>query len=403
MSDQKKTKKLQIIHGLGLGLIAIVIFLTGWGVGNGKIVLSQDQLFRKSVQKNLPADLDYETVEEVYDALKEEFDGQLTIDQLLEGIKTGLVNGAGDTYTEFLTPKEAQDFEEALNGTFIGIGAELSKDKDGNIVVVAPISGFPAEKAGLKPKDIIIGVNGESTNNQSINDVVSKIRGDENTTVKLRIIRNKSEDLNFEIKRQKITIPSVKSEIKSGNIGYLRVTRFAEDTAGLVKQSAKDFEKAKVKGIVLDLRNNPGGLLDASVDISSLWLKEDSVVLQEKRDGKVIKTYRAKGDALFKGVPTIVLINEGSASASEITAGALQDNGAATLLGVKSFGKGSVQNLEKFSDGSVLKVTIARWFTPNGVNIDKEGIKPGKEVKNSESTSTDKDAQLEAALKQLQN
>ncbi len=402
MSQQKQGKVLQLVHGLGYGLVAGLIFISGWGVGSGRIVLSQDQLFRKSIQKNLPQDLDYSSVEELYDSLRQNFDGQLTVDQLLNGLKAGLANASGDPYTEFLDTKSAADFDNALDGTFIGIGAELGKDSDGNIIVIAPISGFPAEKAGLKAQDVIAEVDGETTSGKTVNDVVARIRGEENTTVKLRIIRNRAEDLNIEITRQKITIPSVTSEIKTGSIGYIRISRFASDTVELATKAAKQLRASGVRGMVLDLRNNPGGLVDSAVGVSELWLDSGKTILQEKRGGEVIKTYYARDDAVLKGLPTIVLINEGSASASEITAGALRDNNAATLIGTKSFGKGSVQQLDQFGDGSILKVTIARWFTPKGVNIDKEGIKPDKEVKRtSEDFERGRDPQLDVALRAL--
>lgn len=384
---------------LGVTLLAaVLIFGLGLGIGAGRISLGTDTIFQKSVSKNLPANLDYATVEQVYDSLKSNFDGQLAVDDLLDGLKQGLARSTGDPYTEYLDPEAAKDFNNELQGTFTGIGAELSKDKN-LIVIVSPISGFPAEKAGLKPKDAIIEIDGESAYDLSITEAVSKIRGPKGTKVKIKIIRNGSEELTFEIVRDQITIPSVEAEILDGNIGYLKISRFAEDTAGLARQAANNFTNAKVRGVILDVRGDPGGLLDAAVDLSSLWLTPGKTVLQEKRDGAVIKTYPAKGTAILAGMPTVVLINEGSASASEITAGALKDNGAATLIGVKSFGKGSVQRLINLGDGSMLKVTIARWYTPGGRNIDKEGIEPDQKVERTdEDIKNNRDPQQQAAI-----
>lgn len=384
---------------LGVTLLAaVLIFGLGLGIGAGRISLGTDTIFQKSVSKNLPANLDYATVEQVYDSLKSNFDGQLAVDDLLDGLKQGLARSTGDPYTEYLDPEAAKDFNNELQGTFTGIGAELSKDKN-LIVIVSPISGFPAEKAGLKPKDAIIEIDGESAYDLSITEAVSKIRGPKGTKVKIKIIRNGSEELTFEIVRDQITIPSVEAEILDGNIGYLKISRFAEDTAGLARQAANNFTNAKVRGVILDVRGDPGGLLDAAVDLSSLWLTPGKTVLQEKRDGAVIKTYPAKGMAILAGMPTVVLINEGSASASEITAGALKDNGAATLIGVKSFGKGSVQRLINLGDGSMLKVTIARWYTPGGRNIDKEGIEPDQKVERTdEDIKNNRDPQQQAAI-----
>lgn len=378
----------------------VAVFAFGLGVGNGTITFSDGRY--GSVSKDLPKDLNYTDVEELYDRLRKSFDGQLSEQDLLEGLKRGLVNATGDQYTEYLTPEEAKEFSEDLNGTFSGIGAELSKDEK-YIVIVAPIDGFPAQKAGLLPKDAIVEIDGENAYDISVTEAVNKIRGPVGTKVKLKVIRGEREELDFEITRDTITIPSVESEILKGNIGYLKVTRFSDDTRALARQAANEFKSKNVKSVILDLRSNPGGLLDAAVDLSGIWLPRGKTVLQEKRDGVVIRTYDSGGPATLAGIPTVVLINEGSASASEITAGALKDNGAATLMGEKSFGKGSVQTLENLPNGGVLKVTIARWFTPNGKNIDKEGIEPDTKVtRSADDIKNNKDPQRDAALKFLQ-
>ena len=381
-------------------VLLAVTFGVGIGVGNGRINLGREKIFHESAQKEgLPADLDYATVEQVYDALKSNYDGQLDEQSLLDGIKAGLAGASGDPYTEYLNAEEAKEFDEDLNGSFTGIGAELTKDKD-SIVVVSPIAGFPADKAGIRPKDIIAEINGESAYDITVSEAVKKIRGPKDSKVTLKIIRD-GQPLTVEVVRDNITIPSVESQIIEGNIGYLKVSRFAEDTYPLSRAAAQNFKSANVKGVILDVRGDPGGLLDASVDVSGLWL-ENKTVLQEKRDEQVIRTYTSRGTALLKGVPTVVLINEGSASASEITAGALKDHDAATLIGMKSFGKGSVQQLQKLRGGGVLKVTIARWYTPNGKNIDKEGIEPDQKVERSEDDlKNNRDPQKDAAVQLL--
>ena len=247
-------------------------------------------------------------------------------------------------------------------------------------------------------------IDGESVLGISITDAVGKIRGEKGSTVKLKIVRNKAEQIELEIVRDTITIPSVESEILDGNIGYLKISRYGDDTTELATKAANEFKAKGVKGVILDVRNNPGGLLDASVSVSSLWLAPGKTVLEEKRDGLIVRTFKAQGTPELLGVPTIVLMNEGSASASEITAGALRDNRAAKLIGVKSFGKGSVKQLEQLGDGSVLKVTIAKWFTPNWVNINKDGIKPDEEVKfDEEKFKSGIDNQLQAALASLKS
>lgn len=387
--------------GVMLLMAAFFVFAFGVGVGNGNISFGQRRL--NSVSKNLPNNLNYADVEELYDRLRNNFDGQLSEAELIEGLKEGLVNAAGDQYTQYLTPEEAKEFDEDLNGTFSGIGARLMEDKNKMVMIETPLAGYPAEKAGLRARDVIVEINGESAYDLSVSEAVEKIRGETGTKVKLTVVRDNREQLDFEITRQTITIPSVESEILEGNIGYLQVSRFDETTGNLARDAAQRFKDANVKGVVLDMRNNPGGLLDAAVSLSGVWLPQGKEVLEEKRDGVTIKTYDSNGPAILEDIPTVVLVNEGSASASEITAGALKDNGVATLMGEKTFGKGSVQTLERLPNGGVLKVTIARWYTPNGKNIDKEGIEPDKKVERSvEDIQNSRDPQKDAAVRHLQ-
>ncbi len=386
---------------LGVSLIvAIGIFWLGWAIGAEKI--GPGRVFHQTLNKNLPADLNYLGVEQVYDALRGNYAGDLDLEKLLEGLKSGLAGASGDPYTEFLNPDEAQRFSNELSGSFSGIGAELSKDaKTEDIVVVAPIAGYPAEKAGLKAKDVITAVDGKSSSGLSISEAVNLIRGPEGTEVKLKVLRNGSEELEFNITRMKITIPSVESKVLKANIGYVRISTFIDNTSSLARQAIEGLKTQNIKGLVLDLRDNPGGLLDSAIDISGLWLN-NKIVLYEKRGDKVVKTFRSENNPIIEGLPTVVLINEGSASASEIVAGALRDNSVATLIGQKSFGKGSVQQLIKLSDGSELKVTIAKWYTPGDKNIDKEGITPDKKVDfTDKDAKNNRDPQLDAAIEFL--
>ncbi len=384
---------------LGNIVILLAIFMIGVNVGNGKIDFHKGN----NSNKQLPASLNYDSVDQVYQSLKENYDGKLTEAQLIEGLKHGLANSTKDPYTNYFTPKEAKEFSDELNSAFSGIGAQLGLDKDGNLEVIAPIDGLPADKAGLKAKDIIVSINGNTTTGMSIDDAVSRIRGPSGTDVKLQVVRNKNTPLDFKITRQDIDLPSVKTKtLDGGKIGYIQITSFADDTAALVQKAATDFKAQGVKGIILDLRDNPGGLLDSSVKISSLWLPDGSKILEQREGSEVTDTEVSSGQNTLVGIPTVVLINGGSASASEITAGALRDNKVAYIIGEKSYGKGVVQQLINFRDGSQLKVTVASWYRPNGQNINHKGITPDKVIKISDAdAAAGTDTQLEAAQSYL--
>lgn len=419
--DKKVDKKGGFFGGLlQKPLVVLLLFgLTFWfgaAVGSGRMDFVGAKSEYKAVT-GLPENLDYSSVDEVYDALRSNYNGKLTEEQVLNGLKQGLAEATGDPYTEFFTAKKAKEFEGQINNSFSGIGAELGKDKDDNLIIVAPIGGFPAEKAGLKPQDIITTINGDSAASLSIDDAVSKIRGEKGTKVTLQIVRNKAEQLSFTITRDDIKIESVKKEILDGNIGYVSINTFATDTASLFASAATELKAAGVKGIILDLRGNPGGVLDAAVSISEQWLPEGKTILEEKRGDVVIKTYKSESTGQLLGIPTVVLINQGSASASEIVAGALRDNNAARLIGEKSYGKGVVQqpicvNSNKglnfggsnSCEGDMLKVTIASWFRPNGQNINKKGITPDQTIKISdEDAKAEKDTQKDAAIQYIQS
>jgi carboxyl-terminal processing protease len=382
---------------LGVVLGVALIFSAGIVVGRGDLRIGSHF---GSQNTGLPSELDFSSVNQVYNLLKADYDGSLDVNKLLDGLKAGLANATGDPYTEYFSPQDAKAFNEELTGSFTGIGAELGTDSDNNIVIVAPLSGYPAEKAGLKPKDVIAAINGQSTSGISIYTAVQKIRGPADTKVTLTIVRG-TQHFDTTITRAQITVASVKYQ-EDGDIGYIKISQFSDDTVKLATQAAQEFKAKGVKAVVLDLRNDPGGYLDGAVSISSLWLNQGQTVVQEKRGSIIMGTEYASGDNLLKGMPTIVLINGGSASASEITAGALRDNNVATLLGEKSFGKGSVQQVDNLSNGAELKVTIARWYTPSGKNIDKQGITPDTAITLSDADfKAGKDPQKDKAYEIL--
>jgi carboxyl-terminal processing protease len=388
-----------LVKIVGVLVGVLLIFGAGVGVGKGDFHLWGG---KGVVKAGTPSSLDYSSVDAVYTILKNDYDGTLNSTNLINGAKEGLVAASGDPYTEYFDPKAAKDFNNQLAGTITGIGAELGTDDQNDIVIVAPLSGYPAEKAGLKPKDIVAAVNNQSTQGMSVDAVVRKIRGQADTKVTLTIVRGSQKPFDVTITRQKITVPSVKYE-EDGNIGYLKISQFSNDTVDLATKAAQEFKAKGVKGVVLDLRSDPGGYLNSAVGVSSLWLDKGKTVVQERRGGQVVSTETASGGNILAGLPTVVLIDGGSASASEITAGALHDNGAAQLVGVKSFGKGSVQQVENLPDGSELKVTIARWYTPDGKKIVNLGITPDITVTISDQdVAAGKDPQKDKAMQILQ-
>lgn len=384
----------------GVIVVVAIIFAAGVQVGRGNIHVRGLSVASASAPSTA---LNYSSVDQIYGLLAKDFDGSLDKTKLINGAKQGLVAATGDPYTEYFNPTDAKAFNDELSGAITGIGAEIGTDSSGNIQVVSPISGYPADKAGLKPKDLIVGIDGQSTQGMSVDAAVNKIRGKAGTQVKLTLVRGSGNAFNVTITRAKITVPSVTWSEDANNIGYMKISQFTDDTVGLAQKAAAEFKTKGVKGVVLDLRGNPGGYLTGAVNVSSLWLDQGKTVVSERRGSTVMDTETATGNNPLKGLPTVVLIDGGSASASEITAGALHDNNAATLVGVQSFGKGSVQQVINLPDGSEVKITIAHWYTPGGVNINKKGITPDKVVNITDAQAkASQDSQKDAAYALLQ-
>jgi len=333
----------------------------------------------------------------------------LDTQEMILGATRGLVESLEDPYTEFLNAEQTKDLSEELSGEFYGVGMEIGR-RDGFLVVISPLPNTPAEEAGLRANDNIIKIDETETINLSSFEASKLIRGPEGTKVILTIYRSSwDETKKIELIRSKISIPSVKWEKIDNNIAYLKIYNFNQPLTLDFYRTALEIALAKPQGIIIDLRNNPGGYLEAVVDISGWFLGKGDIVLKEDFGHDEIKLFRVRiGQALLKDIPTVVLINEGTASASEILAGALRDNRGVKLIGEKSFGKGSVQELISLKDGNSVKMTISRWLTPNGTIIQDNGLVPDVEVKMEEELGSfskidlEKDNQLKTAIAELQ-
>lgn len=341
-----------------------------------------------------------------WDLLREKYvdKGKLDPNEMMYGAIKGMLASTGDPYTTFFDPKANQAFQEEITGSFQGIGAEIGM-KGGVLTIVAPLDDSPAQKAGLRAGDKILKIDGTNTLDMDVEKAVSLIRGAKDTEVKLMVFRNGGDDQTKEIsvKRDVISVKSVKTETRDDGIAVIKVSRFGDDTSEAFRQAVTDAAAKKSKGIVVDLRNNPGGYLDAAVSMASMMLPENKVVvMEEDSDGNRKSMYAKAGDAA-SGIETVVLINEGSASASEILAGALRDNrDNVVLVGKKSYGKGSVQELLPVTNDTSVKITVAKWLTPNGKQINNEGIAPDTEVSlSADDREEDRDPQMDKAIEIL--
>jgi carboxyl-terminal processing protease len=343
--------------------------------------------------------INLDSLQTTYKTLKANYDGTLDDQKLIDGANKGLVSAAGDAYTLYMNSKDAADFENSLSGTIGGgIGAEVGL-RNAKVTVLRTLKGNPAEAAGLNAGDIILSVNDQSAASWTVEQTVTQIRGTAGTTVKIFVQRG-TVIKDFTITRAIISNPSVDSSIKNG-VGTLTISRFDDQTGALAQAAAQDFKSKGVKAVILDLRGNGGGYVTAAQAVAGLWL-DNKIVVTEKTDGNITDQPKSGSNPLLAGLPTVVLVNSGSASASEIVAGALQDYGVAKLVGEKTFGKGSVQKLISLPNGAELKVTIARWYTPNGKNITTSGITPDITATITQvDIDAGNDPQVAAALKQL--
>jgi carboxyl-terminal processing protease len=417
-------EKTSSLKGFGYNLLAIailtVVFYSGvaWGKHLSSPISAKNDvtdfiqrlsdpkdIFAKDPEASKPEKVDFNVFWDVWKKVDQNYVSQDMVKDTKKrvyGAAKGMVTALGDPYSNFFDPEESEEFNTELDGKFTGIGAELTI-KDGILTVVAPIEGMPADTAGLLSGDKVIKVDDKLTNDMTIEDAVKKIRGEKGTEVVLTVLHKGAKETNeIKIIRDEIDIKSVAYEKKSDGIGYIRIKGFMDDTGKEFDEIVSKVLADDDKGLIVDVRSNPGGNLNVAIDIISKFVAKGEVVLWERDRDKKETAYRATGGEDLKNLPVVVLIDGGSASASEILAGALRDDRQSLLIGEKSFGKGSVQSLEPLRGGSSLKITIAKWLTPSKQSIHEIGIEPNIEVKLTlDDIKNKNDEQLKRAMEEI--
>ncbi|MFC2754690.1 MAG: S41 family peptidase [Candidatus Nanogingivalis sp.] len=359
-------------------LVLVSVFMLVLGFAGGSRIDDIRNLIAPVFGLKKVERIDFSNVEKTYQALASNFDGEIDKQKIIDGASKGLVEAVGDKYTEYMTSKEAEEFNKSLSGDVgTGIGVELAKDGD-SVKVVRVLAKNPAESAGILAGDVISKVNGEDVSKENTSEISKKIRGDAGTTVKIGVVRG-NEKKEFSVTRAKIENPSVELTKKDG-VATLSIYRFDSETGVLTKKYAEEIKNEGISKVILDLRGNGGGYVQAAKTVASLWLEKNALIVSEKTGSKTVEEIRATGDNPLKGIKTVILLDGSSASASEIVAGALKEHKAAQIVGEKSYGKGSVQTTIDMPNGALLKVTIAKWFTPGGKNISNNGISPDVKV-----------------------
>ncbi len=392
MNKQKKQVNLSTTFFSSLITLAVGIFLGS----NWNNLYLQFSPYINPAQK-ITSNIKWDDLNEVYSQISSNFDGSIDKTQLIEGAKKGLTAALADPYTVYYDSKEAAEFKSDLKGEIkeAGVGIEMMKQGD-YVVVTRTLPDNPARKAGVHAGDVIFAINGEEVWDKDTEIIASKLRGASGEKVKLTVARDKQK-LDFELVREKIN--NVSADISyQDKTAIISVYRFSEDTGTLVQSFTKDFKNRGINKVILDLRNNGGGYVTAARDLLSLWLDGDKILTQKSATIGQTITYAKRGEASLKDMKTIVLVNNATASASEIVAGALKDYKKATIVGTKTYGKGVVQTMLELSGGSLLKITTAHWYTPEGQTINKTGITPDIEVERSYSDiNSGKDPQLDKA------
>ncbi|MEG0180392.1 MAG: S41 family peptidase [Peptostreptococcaceae bacterium] len=376
------SKKRALIYSIILVIVTIIgTTLFQVTLGN-KVIVSKD-LYESYSRYNKLLGLE--------GLIEEDYYKEVSQDKLVDGALKGLFEGLEDPYSQYYTKDEFETLKEQTSGSFVGIGVYIGVNaEDNKITIISPIEGSPAHKAGIKSGDIVLAVDGEAVSSKQLDDVIKKIKGKENTDVKLTVQRD-GKRLDFTVKRQTIVTKSVVSEVKDNDIGYLRITSFDENTYKEFKEHIDKLKELNIKGLVIDLRDNPGGLLDVCVDIADDLIGKGTIVYTKDNSGN--KEYY-KSDDKELDLPIAVLINGGSASASEILTAALVDNNKAIAIGETSFGKGLVQSVKGLKDGTGYKLTTAQYYTPSGDYINKKGIQP-------KVVEKDEEKQLQSAIDYL--
>ncbi len=388
--------------GIALAFVfAAAAFFSGMQIGSDvKLEANIGSLFAQTPEK----DVDLARFWHVWDMLDERFvtsssTDPLTPEERLDGAIKGLVDSYGDPYTVYLPAEESEKFEEEIAGNFEGVGMEVGS-REGVLTVIAPLPNTPAERAGIKSGDAIVRIDGKSTEGMSIDEAVKLIRGEKGTEVAITVYREGEEEFReIKVVRDRIDIPTIDTEVR-GDVFIITLFNFSAMSEARFQEALREYVASGKRKLVLDLRGNPGGFLQSAVNISSFFLPTGKVIVRENFGGaESERLFRSSGRTLREYAPEkmVVLVDGGSASASEIVAGALQEHGVATLIGEKTFGKGSVQELVSLDGGSSLKITIARWLTPNGNSISEGGLTPDIEVE-LEDDEDETDEQLEAAL-----
>lgn len=389
--------KKKIIYSGVLILCFIAVFLAGIWLGVAKIAYHVPQ----------PGTIDFSLFWDAYGKLQQNFidPSKITDQKIVYGAIEGMTNALGDPYTNFFNPQQAEIFQSDLSGSFDGIGVEIGLKK-GLITVIAPLKGTPGEKAGLKSGDIIVKINGKDSTSMTTDTAVSLIRGKKGTDVTLTIMRDGlSKTKDYKIIRDTINVPAIEWSLKNGDVAYIHIYQFDSVLGDDFKTVAMQIMQSPAKKIVLDLRDNPGGYLEMTQEVSGWLLKSGEVVtIEDFGKAKPQQTYKTEGNSDLADYPIVVLMNQGSASASEILAGSLRDNRGVKLIGEKSFGKGSVQEVINLRGGSFLKITIAHWLTPKGSSISEVGLEPDVKVDITDKDIQDKkDPQLDKALEIVNN